>query len=215
MNFALEASRSRHLEAGVKAVLGATTRLNLALFEVATEREIVVDTNVGGRSTFKNAGRTRRSGLELGLESSLPFGLEAALAWTLLEATFHDTFTSGAVTVPSGNRLPAVARNTLYGELRWKHAPSGFTLALEAQHKSRVAADDVNSDFAAGYTTANLAAGFTQSGGKWRLSEFIRIGNLADRRYAGSVIVNESNSRFFEPSPGRTAMVGVQAKLGF
>jgi len=215
MNFALEASRSRYLEAGVKAVLGAGTRLNFALFEVATEREIVVDTNVGGRSTFKNAGRTRRSGLELGLEASLPFGLEAALAWALLEATFRDTFTAGAVTVPSGNRLPAVARSTLFGELRWKHAPSGFTLALEAQRKSRVAVDDVNSDFAAGYTTANLATGFTQSGGKWKVTELIRIDNIADRRYAGSVIVNEGNGRFFEPSPGRTAMVGVQAKLWF
>jgi len=215
MNFALEASRSRYLEAGVKAVLGAGTRLNFALFEVATEREIVVDTNVGGRSTFKNAGRTRRSGLELGLEASLPFGLEAALAWALLEATFRDTFTAGAVTVPSGNRLPAVARSTLFGELRWKHAPSGFTLALEAQRKSLVAVDDVNSDFAAGYTTANLATGFTQSGGKWKVTELIRIDNIADRRYAGSVIVNEGNGRFFEPSPGRTAMVGVQAKLWF
>jgi iron complex outermembrane receptor protein len=215
MNFALEASRSRHLEAGVKAVLGAGTRLNLALFEVATEREIVVNTNVGGRSTFKNAGRTRRSGLELGLESSLPFGLEAVLAWTLLDATFRDAFTAGAITVPSGNRLPGVARNTLYGELRWKHTPSGFTLALEAQHKSRVAVDDVNSDFAAGYTTANVAAGLTQSGSKWTVTEFLRIDNLADRRYAGSVIVNEGNGRFFEPSPGRTALVGVQAKLAY
>lgn len=215
MNFGLEASRSRHLEAGVKAVLGAGTRLNLALFEVATEREIVVDTNVAGRSTFKNAGRTRRSGLELGLQSSLPFGLEAVLAWTLLDASFRDALTVGAVTVPSGNRLPSVASNTLYAELRWKHAPTGFTVALEAQHKSRVAVDDVNSDFAAGYTTANLAAGFTQSGGKWKVTEFIRIDNLAGKRYAGSVIVSESNGRFFEPSPGRTALVGMQAKLGF
>jgi len=215
MNFALEASRSRHLEAGVKAVLGAATRVNVALFEVATEREIVVDTSVGGRSTFKNAGRTRRSGLELGLESSLPLGLEAVLAWTLLDATFRDLFTAGAVTVPAGNRLPGVARNTLYGELRWKHAPSGFTLALEAQHKGRVAVDDVNSDFAAGHTTGNLAAGFTQAGGKWTVTEFLRIDNFADRRYAGSVIVNEGNGRFFEPSPGRTAMLGVQAKLAY
>ena len=137
------------------------------------------------------------------------------LAWTLLDASFRDALTVGAVTVPSGNRLPSVASNTLYAELRWKHAPNGFTVALEAQHKSRVAVDDVNSDFAAGYTTANLAAGFTQSGGKWKVTEFIRIDNLAGKRYAGSVIVSESNGRFFEPSPGRTALVGMQAKLGF
>jgi len=29
-----------------------------------------------------------------------------------------------------------------------------------------------------------------------------------DRHYAGSVIVGEGNSRFFEPAPGRTWTVG-------
>ncbi|MDW8467763.1 MAG: TonB-dependent receptor [Burkholderiales bacterium] len=89
LNFALEAARSRHVEAGAKAVLGAGTRLNAAVFEVATDREIVVDTNVGGRTTYKNAGRTRRSGAELSVESALGAGFEATLAWTVLDATFR------------------------------------------------------------------------------------------------------------------------------
>ena len=36
-----------------------------------------------------------------------------------------------------------------------------------------------------------------------------------DRRYAGSVIVNESNGRYFEPAPGRTWMVGGDATYTF
>jgi iron complex outermembrane receptor protein len=31
----------------------------------------------------------------------------------------------------------------------------------------------------------------------------MRIDNLANRHYVDSVIVNESNSRYFEPEPGR------------
>ena len=73
--------------------------------------------------------------------------------------------------------------------------------------------DDVNSDYADGYTIANLALGFAQRAGTWHLSEFVRIDNLADKQYIGSVIVNESNKRFFEPAPGRNSMIGVQAKL--
>ena len=54
---------------------------------------------------------------------------------------------------------------------------------------------------------ANLRAGFVQERGHWRLSEFARLDNLANRAYVGSVIVNETNSRFFEPAPGRTAYI--------
>jgi iron complex outermembrane receptor protein len=217
LNFALQAARSRHVEAGVKAVLGTGTRLHVALFDVATDREIVVDTNVGGRTTFKNAGRTTRNGLELGIETPLPAGFEAALAWTRLDATFRDTFTGGtpAVTVPAGNVLPGVAPSTLFAELRWRHEPSGFAAALEVQRKGRVAVNDTNTDFAEPYSVANFAAAFTQKGTKWRVTEFVRIENLGDRRYAGSVIVNAAGGRFFEPAPARAAMIGLQASFAF
>jgi iron complex outermembrane receptor protein len=39
--------------------------------------------------------------------------------------------------------------------------------------------------------------------------------NVADRNYVGSVIVNEGNGRFYEPSPRRTFSAGVQATLQF
>ena len=32
---------------------------------------------------------------------------------------------------------------------------------------------------------------------------FGRVDNLFDKEYVGSVIVNESNGRYYEPSPGR------------
>jgi iron complex outermembrane receptor protein len=43
----------------------------------------------------------------------------------------------------------------------------------------------------------------------------VRIDNLTDRNYAGSVIVNEGNSRYFEPSPRRDMTIGLQANLRF
>ena len=39
------------------------------------------------------------------------------------------------------------------------------------------------------------------------------VENVADRRYAGSVIVSEARGRFFEPAPERNALAGVQASL--
>jgi iron complex outermembrane receptor protein len=40
-----------------------------------------------------------------------------------------------------------------------------------------------------------------------------RVDNLLDHRYAGSIIVNESNRRFFEPAAGRRLFVGLRASL--
>jgi iron complex outermembrane receptor protein len=217
LNFALQASNSRHLEAGVKSVIGSGMRVNAALFSIETENEIVVDQSTGGRTTFKNAGRTRRNGAELYADATLPAGFEGTLAWTLLDATFLDSYSSGTPpqTVAAGNRLPAVPDNYLYGELRWRHAPTGFAATLEVLYKSDVAVNDLNTEFADAYTVASFAFGFTQQRAKWRVTEYLRIDNLADRKYAGSVIVNETNGRYYEPSPQRSMSVGVQAKLQF
>ena len=47
--------------------------------------------------------------------------------------------------------------------------------------------------------------------GRWEINTFARIENLFDRRVIGSVIVNESNGRYYEPAPGRTWTVGAGA----
>lgn len=217
LNFGLAASTSRHLEAGVKTLAASGLRVNAALFDVETKNEIVVDTNVGGRSTFKNAGRTTRRGFELLAEVPLPAGFEAAFAWTLLDAKFADAFTGGtpAVTVPAGNVLPGVPRQQGYAELKWRHAPWGLTLAFDLQHRSRLAVDDRNTEFAPGHTVAGFGAELVQQAQGWQFTEFLRVDNLADRRAFGSVIVNEANGRFYEPAPGRNWVVGVRVKLRF
>jgi len=220
-NFNLEASSSRHLEMGVKALIAGRVRVNAALFGIDTRDEIAIASNSFGRSTFQNVGRTNRKGLELGANANLPHGFEALLAWTRLEAKFLDSFKSVAgapavpVTVAAGNYLPGVPRSTLYAELRWHHAPTGFTTALEFQHKSRVWVDDRNSEAADASNVTNIAAGFEQRSGNWRFTEYARIDNATNRRYAGSVVVNDGNLRFYEPAPGRNYIIGAMAKLGF
>jgi iron complex outermembrane receptor protein len=217
LNLALNASRSTHAETGVKTLLPNLARVNAALFLVETRDEIVVDTASGGRTTFKNAGKTERRGLELGADTVLsgPFG--AQFAYTYLDATFKDTFTTGsgasAVTVPAGNALPGVPKSQAFGQLRYRQ-PGYFTYA-EALYRSRVWVNDANSEFAGGYAVFNLVAGLVQQGKGWRISEYVRLDNITDRNYVGSVIVNEGNRRFYEPSPRRSMSGGIQASVQF
>jgi len=221
LNFGLLPSRSRHAELGVKSALGARARVNAAVFDIQTSDEIVIATNSGGRQTYKNAGHTTRRGVEVSATAGLPLGFDALIAWTLLDAEFRDSFSSVmgtpsvACNVPAGNVLPGVARSNLYGELRWREPDAGFTVALGGQRKSKVAVNDCNTDFADAYSIANIAASFVQERGKWRFSEFLRVDDIADKRYVGSVVVNDANNRFFEPAPGRNAMIGAQARTAF
>jgi iron complex outermembrane recepter protein len=59
----------------------------------------------------------------------------------------------------------------------------------------------------------NLRAGLAQTVGRATFTEFVRVNNVFDRKYAGSVIVGDANGRFFEPAPGRNWFVGVSVDV--
>ncbi len=213
-NFSLRPATSNQFEIGAKAVLFGDSRLNLALFNAETANEIVVASATGGRTVYKNASHTERKGVELAWDIPLPDNFKAYFSYTYLEARFTDAFTStGPVAV--GNFLPAVPKNVFYSQLSWRYPQAGFSSAFEVRRSSRLFVDDQNSASAAGYTIANLRGGFEQASGNWKLAEFLRLDNLFNANYIGSVIVADTNGRFFEPAPRRSAIVGMQARLGF
>ncbi|HEY0877627.1 MAG TPA: TonB-dependent receptor [Zeimonas sp.] len=214
LNFGLQASRSRNHEIGMKWRPIAGTQLNLALFRTDTRNEIVPDANVGGRTTFRNAARTARRGVELGVDSELGRGFAASLAWTWMRAEFRD-YRALDGTVLSGNRLPGVPKASFFAEALWRHASSGFVGGVEASWSGKVAVDDANSEHADSYAVANLRAGFDLRAAGWRIEPFVRIDNVFDRRYVGSVIVNAAGGRFYESAPERNFFAGVRAQTAF
>ncbi|HZF29319.1 MAG TPA: TonB-dependent receptor [Gammaproteobacteria bacterium] len=220
-NFALQPAESDNTELGVKAVLGEKTRLDAAVFRTHTDNEIVVLVNQGGRSVFQNVDRTLREGLEISLDSSFGSGFTGTLAYTALTAEFSNTFlTCGTatvcpapnLTVPAGNKIPGVPANSAYGELAWSNGkPSGFSTALEARWSGKVFTTDLNDEFAKSYTLVNWRAGLEQRRSGWSFKEFIRVENLFDEEYSGSVIVNATNAQYYEPAPGRWLVLGFSA----
>lgn len=213
LNLDLAAAKSNNAELGLKARLGKRMQGSMAVFHIITKNELTVLANAGGRAVYQNAASTRRDGIEARLDGAWGNGMGLALAYTLLRATYTQSFCNGpcapATTVAAGSRLPGVPGQTLYGELSWRQHPDGFHVALEGRYSGKVYVDDLNSDAASAYFIASLRAGLERKLGSWTLKGYARIDNLANRRYAGSVIVNESNRRFFEPAPGRTWLAGV------
>ena len=222
LNFALQPATSRSLEAGLKLRTRDGRELTLAAFETTTAREIVTQTNLGGRATFQNAGATRRRGLEVSASTALGRDLQAQLAATWLDAIYRDGFLTCTATpcaaassrVSAGNRIPGIARTALFGSLAWQPA-GGWRLALEGRALSRVWVNDLNTDAAAGHATLAVAASHQRELGPWQLTTALRVDNLTDRRFAGSVIVNDGNGRFFEPAPGRTWLASANLAYRF
>ncbi|MFL6646814.1 MAG: TonB-dependent receptor family protein, partial [Sulfurifustaceae bacterium] len=144
LNFALQPSVSQNYEIGMKSLLGPQARLNLALFHIDTNHEIVVATNSGGRTTFQNAGKTERNGAELSFDSTFGQGLGGYVALAFVNAEYAESFTTGTTVIPSGNKIPGVPRYTAYGELSWRHAPLRFETALEARWNGKTFVNDAN-----------------------------------------------------------------------
>jgi len=221
LNLALQPAESTHYEIGAKARITDRTHVNAALFHIDTRHEIVVNTNSGGRSTYQNAGKTQREGAEFLVDSDLGAGFGTYASFSYLDAHFTDTFTECTgtpcvnVAVPSGNKLPGVPSSLVYGELSWRHEVSGFSTAVEALRSEKIYVNDANSESADAYAVFNWRAVLERKFGHWSAKTFVRVDNIADKNYVGSVIVADSNGRFYEPSPGRNYTGGISASYSF
>jgi iron complex outermembrane recepter protein len=210
-NLGLQPSRSTQGEIGVKWRSDRHS-VDAAVFQSRSTDEVVPFTSDNGRATFQNVDQVERRGIETSWKAD--WGrFTTQVAYTLLDATFGSSFVSGSSTVvASGNRLPGAPTHSLFAQVEC-HPRDGMTAGVETRIESKAYVDDVNSDAAPGYAVLNLRAGQEFRVGATKLFAFARIDNLLDRSYAGSVIVNESNRRFFEPAAGRRVFVGLRASL--
>jgi iron complex outermembrane receptor protein len=211
-NTDLNAARSTSAEVGLRG-RNAAGLWNATLFDIRTRDEIVSAGTEEGRAIFTNGGTTRRQGLELSAEYGLG-NFTLTSAFTYLRARYG----SGTASIPAGNRLPGVPEQQLFAQVGWAPdlaASIGGMVTLEARHTGKVFANDANTAQAKANTLLGLSARFEQKTGPWTWRQFVRIDNLMDRQYAGSVIVNDGNSRFFEPGLGRAASLGVELSRRF
>jgi len=210
LNFGLSPALSTNLEAGLKARL-AGGLATAAVFHTRTDDEIVSAGSSGGRTSYQNAGRTRRDGVELGWTAEFAPHWRTQFAYTWLNARYADD--SGA-DIRAGNKIPGIARQAVFASLAWA-PPEGWQASVEGRALSKIYVNDANDQDAPGYFVAAVSAGYVKRLGPWELNAYARVDNLFDKRYAGSVIVNESNGRYYEPAAGRSAGMGVGATYRF
>jgi iron complex outermembrane receptor protein len=218
INFDLVPARSRNAEIGSKLRTGHGGELDVALFRADTRDELAVDNSSGGRTTYQNIERARRRGAEIKYVQPFAERWRFEAAYTRVDATFESPFltcpaaancTTPTTLVPAGSRIPGVPKSSFYAGLAFGR-DIGWNASVQANASSNLAVNDQNTQYAPGFAVLGASVGYGFDLADAAVSTFLRLDNIFDRNYAGSVIVNESNGRYFEPAPGRTVFAGIK-----
>jgi iron complex outermembrane receptor protein len=225
-NTSINASKSKHYEIGAKWLPNGRTRLDLTLFQIDSTDEIVVASNTGGNSTFKNAPGTKRTGWELSGNTLLMANVRATLAASQTNARFSQAFVTGSNNIDAGNKIPGIPQSFVFSELLWSSktmdnstakrniaSKLGAQAGIELTYAGRLYANDTNTATADGYNTLAIKASYGWTIGSGVLTTSARLDNATNKRYVGSVIVNQATSQFYEPAPGRNHTVGLRFML--
>jgi iron complex outermembrane receptor protein len=166
----------------------------------------------------------RRIGAELGAENELAQKWRVQASYTFLYAKFRDPFmtclatacpgVAPETTVERGRRVPGVPASNAYLALRYG-GEAGWNGALEGTFISHVEANSSNTFSAPAYGLIGASGGYVWNVDKWRVKGFARVDNILNRNHAGSVIVNDTNQRYYEPGPGRSAFAGVDIRIRY
>ncbi|MEX2177732.1 MAG: TonB-dependent receptor [Gemmatimonadaceae bacterium] len=212
LNADLDPQYATTYEVGAKGLL-RTVQYDVALFTTAVRNELIQFEvpGGGGRTYFRNAGRTRRRGMEGALATAMgPASLH--LAYTLSRFRFTD-YQTGTSPQYAGNVIPGIPEHQLQANVTLR-ARDAFLVA-EWLGKSEAYLNDANEATAPGFTVTNLRAGITSAFGRPWIRPVVGVQNLFDRQYAGSIAVNAAGTlttaKFYEPSPGRTWIIGLSA----
>jgi iron complex outermembrane receptor protein len=203
LNTDLKPARTRNGEVGVKWQVTPSTFSHVAIFDALTRDDIVVASASGGRTTYENAGLVRRVGAEVGAENALAEKWRALVSYTFIDARFSDR-----------NRYPGVPASNAYAALRYG-GEEGWDGSIEGTVISHVEANASNTFSAPAYALLGANGGYIWNVGHWRVKGFARVDNILNRNYAGSVIVNDANQRYYEPGPARSAFAGVDIRVRY
>jgi len=206
INRDLKPQRSLTYELGLKGVSDIGLQYSAALFATGVHDELIpFDIPASnGRRYYRNAGRTSRRGVELGLNCNVR-ALEFAAAYTYANYRFVD-FTVGTADY-AGNRIPGIPAQVFQGSTTLHTRIA--SLVTEASFASKMFVNDGNSESAPGYGVVNARVVSTAL---WRGSGAEITGgaqNIFNRRWVSSVSVNASGGKFYEPGSQRAYFVGV------
>jgi iron complex outermembrane receptor protein len=224
----LEPQTGTSMELGVRGQAGRVVSYELSAYRTNLRNEIVryQIPALPGRDFFRNAGRSRHTGVEGMLSASAPNGLvEGRVTYTHTNARFRE-FVQDGVDV-GGNRIPGLAPE--HAEVVLRLNPLGRFPGLGSafaevagSYVDEVPVNDRNTDgfSAPSYTLVDVRAGLQSVRlARVTVSPWVAVTNLFDEYYVASVVPNAAAAtpaaaRYYDPGPARSFQIGLRASWG-
>lgn len=200
-------------EAGARGVVAGAVAWNVGVFRSDNRDDLLfVADNASGFGYFRNFGKTRRQGLELGLSVKPTSELTVGANLTLLDATYRSAEviggaanssndsaaagfpgTDGNIEIHAGDRIPLLPRRIMKLFADWSVTPQwaiGADLTASSGANARGNENGQHQPDGVFYTGAGRSAGYAVLNMNvdykptTRLKLFVQINNLLDRRYS-------------------------------
>jgi iron complex outermembrane receptor protein len=221
-NDSLEAQKSKNFELGIKGniidrdtdflrkiLFGAT------FFTINIDNEIV-PFEVFGDVFFRNAAKTNRTGLELGIELEIIRRLKFTSSYTYSNFKY-DEYSARTIVIDStgineidqdfsGNIVPSVPKHNLYLSLSYAqpfYNNMNAFIKVSYMGVSGLWVNDANSAKTDAYNLFNTVLGFDMIFGNFNLMLSAGVNNISDILYVGFTNTNSANSRFYEAGEPR------------
>jgi iron complex outermembrane receptor protein len=160
-----------------------------------------------GRTFYKNAGISRRNGLEIFTH----FFPEEKVS-TLVSLTFAShNYVSYQVGNQNyaGNWVPGFAPFQMFTEVRAQLNKSIF-ISTNLRSLAKQFVSDNNQIFVPGYLLSGIRCQYSQPLKTIGLEVIGGVNNLFNVKYFGNIRMNAAANRFFEPAAGRTIYLGLR-----
>jgi iron complex outermembrane receptor protein len=210
----LDPQTAINYEIGVKGLLPARMRYELALFHIKVKDSLVpFELSGSGQTFYESAGDSTHNGLEMSLIVQPVDRLTATLTYTYSDFTF-DRFNDVGGNDFDGNKIPGVPDNMFYAGISYFHS-TGFNVAWDIIYADNFFADNANDVESGSYTITNLRMGYLKEFKGWEVSFDLGINNMFKERYNNNIRLNASFDRFFEPAPELNIYGGIQVRYNF
>ena len=208
-NKALDVQRTQMIEWGVTHK-SQDTQWELVLFTGTTTNDILPYELEAfpGRSFFRNAGSTQRSGLETAYRRRFK-NLEVDMVYTYMKLQFSESDLAQGL---EGNRLPGVPDQSASLQLNYALSKS-TSLQYQRLFRGGLFADDANAQKVPSLWLDHLTFSRQIQWGQTRSMLAIGIQNLANVDYADNIRINAFGGRFYESGLPRQVFLNLSTRL--
>ncbi|MFA7361037.1 MAG: TonB-dependent receptor [Candidatus Kapaibacterium sp.] len=176
---------------------------------------------------YRNAGKTRRIGVEAGFSTEIVKGLTLKTAYTFSKFEYVDYEALIIKTAPvfsqytenySNNVVPSVPEQLFSTELGYSHSIAKYLNAFikgNLRYTGSMFVNDKNVDSlkTPGYLLLGGQLGLSLNYNNFNITAYAGVDNITDKKYVSFININDMSGKFYEPGPLRNFFGGV--KLGY